>query len=272
MTQSDSCVRLNVAMYLTCWAVTGQAGKHRTQIHRLGPPGPRRGQLVGHASVTSAEGISRWRWPSRRLLTLLLHTLLLADATTPDPATAEGYGVSMVSLTSEEIRMQVTPESVLVHGTYLFKRINEFPACPVYFPFPRDSTMTRPRLLRATVSYGDGASRPLPVDDRQTPWFSEPHTGSAETFKVNLLYSQQLTSPQAEYPLTSRYRWFTPSDSIRIEVELPASASHQFSLPFERIAGDGDSTTYGWSSIRLPLPDRDLVVRWKPHPAWWSNH
>lgn len=190
--------------------------------------------------------------------------LVLANGRVPRPAVANPViEISPVSLTRESVRMEVTPESLVVHGLYSFRRLGSSHVCPIYFPFPLDSTANRPRLLSASMMIGNGDYHPIRVDDRQNPWFVEVLTGEADSFSVSLTYSQGAGGTRASYPLTSRYRWFIPTESIRIEVAMSAGTPDPvFSFPCSAVTDGRGTRTYVWSS-NGPLPEHDMEVRWR---------
>jgi hypothetical protein len=194
----------------------------------------------------------------------LLLLLVFGDSRVLESAVANPMiPISTVSLTRESVRMDIAPESLVVHGDYSFKRLDLPSVCAVYFPFPRDSVADRPRLLDAAVSFGSDDRHPIDVDCHRRPWLAMIETGGADSFVVSLTYSQRTDRSRASYPLTSRYRWFTPTESIRIEVALPTSIMDpHFSLPFAVRPGPGSVKTYAWSSIGA-LPDHDMNVSWR---------
>jgi hypothetical protein len=194
----------------------------------------------------------------------LLLLLVLADGRILRSAVANPLiPISFVSLTREAVRMDIAPESVVVHGEYSFTRLDPLNMCLIYFPFPLDSVADRPRLLDASVSFGIDDRHPIDVDCRQTPWFARIQAGGADSFMVSLTYSQPVDHSHATYPLTSRYPWFRPTESIRIEVDLPTTITDpRFSLPCSVRANQGGVTTFLWSSTG-PLPDHDMDVNWR---------
>ena len=175
--------------------------------------------------------------------------------------------ISRVSLSRELVRMEVAPESLVVHGLYSFKREDQAPTCVIYFPFPRDSGDARPRLISAALSSGRQPFRPVQVDTVQTPWFLEVKVASSYTFTISVSYSQHLTGRRAEYPLTSRHSWFRPGDLIRIDVLLaPGVSNPSFTLPVSRSADGHGGAVYTWRTGGS-LPDGDMAVKWSLPPV-----
>jgi len=176
---------------------------------------------------------------------------------------ASAGGPSGPRFASEVVRLEVAGAEQTVEGSYVFVNDAGPTRAAILYPFPADSLLGVPRLLRATISHGSSPPETLTINTmRGSGWRWDLTMAARETCRVTVRYAQPLVVSHAAYVLTSTRSWGQPLGHARLEVVLPANAERpRFSLPFRRAVG-GDGRGVWTYEKKHFLPAKDLVVEW----------
>lgn len=181
-----------------------------------------------------------------------------------DAAETMAQPLRPVEFIGEHITMQVSQDTVAIHGIYTFRnRTSVSQRCRVVFPFHVDEFSEYPNDMRAFVVEGaDTLGIDLyPALASNSARLAVPVRANAEV-AWHLLYRQRINSAYARYILTSTREWGRSLDTATYRFVVPAHYEETITWPPATLVGIHD----GWRVLECTredfLPERDMVVMW----------
>ena len=159
----------------------------------------------------------------------------------------------------EQVRMQVGDSVFVVEGNYDFERGDSPQDLVIRYPFPSDTTLGTPELLKSTADTPAGRF-PMEIVPGQDGWRWVLSSSWGRKVSVHVTYRQAMLANHATYVLTSARDWGRPLREAVVEVCLPPKAIADISPALPRLVTNERGHVHE-GQFRNWLPEEDLVVR-----------